>query len=483
MNDLIFVSPEIPMTLQITRSPLYPAGMPDKGYSPALVDVNEYEIENGSFQLIVPAASATNEYTYTMELLNMPNGASDNTPAPSRSFIVKVDGDRPDAVFGSWDLSNSVTGETIEGSISSSIMGCLDAEILIDELQGMDTSSVELNWMFYETQEVGGFEYNWTEYLNAFDDTIGWESTPLYLESSQGRIRATSTCFNLWDSTQPIPDDMENIIVKFWLTGHDSAGQTINGAGSFGDSVNSGAGTYQIAYESAKFDITRVDMSVDRPMAESDFDLLIDFSNAGNKEGVLEIQIVTWIGGEAGAPVSYTCPFSVQPGEDTRWRISMDQFPNPATNVSYVILDTGNEEIASIPAFNVAKYSEADESSNSGLYIGIAGVVIVLIIAVVVVLLVLNRTVEDDELEYIEEDDFLPASQPVTPMQSRGPPATRPGDRRGPPGASRGPPAVSKSPMDIAKEKFPFWDEATIQEYFDQGWNVEQLEEWLASQE
>tara|TARA_B100000530_G_scaffold305654_1_gene229244 strand:+ start:114 stop:227 length:114 start_codon:yes stop_codon:yes gene_type:complete len=37
--------------------------------------------------------------------------------------------------------------------------------------------------------------------------------------------------------------------------------------------------------------------------------------------------------------------------------------------------------------------------------------------------------------------------------------------------------------MDIAKEKFPFWDEATIQEYFDQGWNVEQLEEWLASQE
>ena len=483
MNDLIFVSPEIPITLQITRTPLYPAGMPDKGYSPALVDVNEYEIEDGTFQLIVPAASATNEYSYTMELLNLPEGAADNTPAPSRSFIVKVDGDRPDAVFGSWDLSNSVTGETIEGSISSSIMGCLDAEILIDELQGMDTESVELNWMFYKTQEVGGFEYNWTEYLNAFEDGPGWESTPLYLESTQGRIRATSTCFNLWDSTQPVPDDMENVIVKFWLTGHDSAGQTINGAGSFGNSVNSGAGTYEIAYESAQFSISRVDMSVDRPMAESDFDLLIDFSNEGNKEGVLEIQIVTWIGGEASAPVSYTCPFSVLPGEDTRWRISMDQFPNPATNVSYVILDMDNEEIASIPAFNVAKYAEAEDSSNTGLYIGIAGVVIVLIIAVVVVLLVLNRTVEDDELEYIEEDDFLPAAQPVTPMQSRGPPATRAGERRGPPGASRKPPAATKSPMDIAKEKFPFWDEATIQNYFDQGWNVEQLEEWLASQE
>ena len=33
---------------------------------------------------------------------------------------------------------------------------------------------------------------------------------------------------------------------------------------------------------------------------------------------------------------------------------------------------------------------------------------------------------------------------------------------------------------DLAPE---FWDEATIQGYFDQGWNVEQLEEWLASQE
>ena len=73
MNDLIFVSPEIPLTLQVTRTPLYPAGLPDSGYSPAIVEVNEYPFENGSFQLIVPAAYATNEYTYTMQLLGLPN--------------------------------------------------------------------------------------------------------------------------------------------------------------------------------------------------------------------------------------------------------------------------------------------------------------------------------------------------------------------------------------------------------------------------
>ncbi|MEE2759506.1 MAG: hypothetical protein VYA86_05975 [Candidatus Thermoplasmatota archaeon] len=482
MNDLIFVSPEIPLTLQVTRTPLYPAGLPDSGYSPAITEVNEYQFENGTFQLVVPAAYATNEYTYTMQLLGLPNGAVDYTPAPSRSFVVKVDGDRPDAVFGSWDLSNSVTGETLEGSISSSIMDCLDAEILIDELQGMDTQSVELNWMFYKTQEVGGFEYNWTEYLSTFEDSQGWESTPMYLESSQGRIRATATCFNLWDNAQPIPDDMENVIVKFWLTGYDSAGQTINGAGSFGSSLNSGAGTYEMAYESSNFVVNRVDLSVDNPMAEEPFDILIDFENAGNKEGQFEVQIVISINGVFQSPVTETSEVCNAKSDCGLWRIEVQPFAEAATNVSIIIKDVENEEIANIPAFNVAKYSDKESDSGSMLLIGIVGVVLVLIVAVVVVLLVLNRSVEDDELEYIEEEDFLPTAQPVTPVRSRGPPGAR---SRGPPGSSRGPPgaSVTKSPMDIAKEKFPFWDEATIQGYFDQGWNVEQLEEWLASQE
>ena len=90
MNSLIFVSPEIPLTLQVTRTPLYPAGLPDSGYSPALVEVNEYQFENGSFQLVIPAASATNEYSYTLQLLGLPEGAIDYTPAPSRSFMVTV---------------------------------------------------------------------------------------------------------------------------------------------------------------------------------------------------------------------------------------------------------------------------------------------------------------------------------------------------------------------------------------------------------
>ena len=484
MNSLIFVSPEIQLTLQVTRTPLYPAGLPDSGYSPALVEVNDYSFENGSFQLVIPAASATNEYSYTLQLLGLPEGAIDNTPAPSRSFIVKVDGDRPDAVFGSWSLSNSNSGDTIEGSISSSVMDCLNAEILIDELQGMDTESVELNWMFYKSQEVGAFEYNWTEYLNAFSDGPGWESTPMNLESNQGRIRATATCIDLWGSTQPFPEDVENVVVKFWLTGHDSAGQTINGAGSFGDSLNSGAGTYDMAYEASKFVIERADLSVDKPMEDTFFDLLIDYRNDGNKEGVLQIQIVvTKAGSPAGDPLTITSDVTCNANSDCpRWRYKMPQHEDPEASVTITILDMNNEPIADEITYSVSKFSE-DSSEGSMLLIGIVAVVILLIVAVVVVLIVLNRTEDAEEFEYIEEDDFLPAAEAVTPVQSRGPPATRPGERRGPPGSSRGPPTAAKSPMEIAKEKFPFWDDATIQGYFDQGWNVEQLEEWLASQE
>ena len=108
---------------------------------------------------------------------------------------------------------------------------------------------------------------------------------------------------------------------------------------------------------------------------EFNFDILIDYSNDGNKEGSLEIQIVTWIGEDASSPVSYTCPDSLMPGDDDRWRIPMDQFPESASNVRYVILDMNNEEITSIKNFTVAKYS-ADDSSSDGLLSGGGGLVL-----------------------------------------------------------------------------------------------------------
>ena len=44
-------------------------------------------------------------------------------------------------------------------------------------------------------------------------------------------------------------------------------------------------------------------------------------------------------------------------------------------------------------------------------------------------------------------------------------------------------PAAQVSPeMAEAMEKFTFWTQEEIQGYFDQGWSIQQLEEWLESQ-
>ncbi len=44
-------------------------------------------------------------------------------------------------------------------------------------------------------------------------------------------------------------------------------------------------------------------------------------------------------------------------------------------------------------------------------------------------------------------------------------------------------PAAAVTPeMAEALEKFTFWTQDEIQGYFDQGWSVQQLEEWLENQ-
>ena len=52
--------------------------------------------------------------------------------------------------------------------------------------------------------------------------------------------------------------------------------------------------------------------------------------------------------------------------------------------------------------------------------------------------------------------------------------------KSGPPSA--GPPPASVDPlMAAAMAEFPQWDQATIQGYFDQGWDIESLKDWVNS--
>ena len=131
------------------------------------------------------------------------------------------------------------------------------------------------------------------------------------------------------------------------------------------------------------------------------------------------------------------------------------------------VLWNGSENSKS---FNVAEASD-DEGflSGSGMLIVIGLGTLILILLVVVVVLA-KRDSEDGSYEYeydYEEDEKTYAELPVAA-------------KTGPPAAA---PAADVDPlMAAAMAEFPQWDQATIQGYFDQGWDINSLRDWVNNQ-
>ena len=91
----------------------------------------------------------------------------------------------------------------------------------------------------------------------------------------------------------------------------------------------------------------------------------------------------------------------------------------------------------------------------------------VFFLLLVVVVVLARRGGEDGsyEYEYEYEDDKEYADIPKA--------------RTGPPSAGP-PPAQNVDPtMAAALAEFPQWDQATIQGYFDQGWDIDSLKDWV----
>ena len=103
--------------------------------------------------------------------------------------------------------------------------------------------------------------------------------------------------------------------------------------------------------------------------------------------------------------------------------------------------------------------------SGSGMLIVIGLSALILILLLAVVILARRGSSEGNyeyEYEYEEEVDKSVVDLP----------------RAGPPSA--GPPPASVDPtMAAAMAEFPQWDQATIQGYFDQGWDIDSLRDWV----
>ena len=484
----IFVQPEIPMTLEITRIPIYPGGESDKpgsGYVAAATEVSYYPFYNGTFDLTVPAALSTNEYRYVFRIcaaedssnpdceFSLPIGATDFSIADDRTFYVKVDNEAPTAVWGSWDLESGGSGESYSGILPSSTIHCVNIDFAIEERQKLIEGSMQINWMYYYN------DLNWSKYKSTYPDP--WQTADLDLDLTASPNRASVDCLDLWPGHE-LPSDLDGVDLRFWISGTDSAGNGITLAGQFGSAVE--GGEYSLTYQEAEFRIDRVMISPSQPEAGQMFEILVDVTNVGTDSGELQLQIFTVIEGQQVGNFNHSCGVTYTPSMSEICRVQVDAFPEAVSSVKFKIQDMDGNDLGESDSFHIrAAGTSASGGTNWALYGGIAAVIIVLIALVVGIMMFMGNRGEDEDDFFIEDEDYLPPGEAVRPM-SRGDYGGRGTETSGysgggPPGRSAGPPGSGESKMDRAKRIFPQWDEETIQGYFDQGWSIQQLQDWV----
>ncbi len=461
LADGIIINPQIPLTLRIERQEVQPDG--ERGFFYAPSQVYDYPFENGTFDILHPAPTQSNAFTFTFSLIGLPSGATDGTSPVDSIFYLNVDSEAPSAAnTGSWEITDENSEEIGPGIISSTQFDCVSVKAFIQERQKLQEGNVVLNWMYFKD---GG---NWTEYYQAFPGVAHF-SIPMDLDTNADPIRASVNCVNLWNAT--LPSDLSGVELRFWISGTDSAGNVITGAGNYQSGFD--GGVFELRYESANFEIKNLVVSDNTPAVGQSLDIIATVSNNGNKAGYFTCKVVTVVGGQVQSSKEVSTPIEIQPLEDYSWRIPMGDFATPQVNVKYQIVnnDTG-EVIAESTTFPVTAESD-DAGGFDAATIGLIALLAILLIAVVVGIFVFIGRGSDDDDEFIEDDDFLPEGEAVSPLKARSPPS------RGPP--SRGPPK-EETEMEKALKELPFWDENTSQGYFDMGWSIDQLRDWLAEQ-
>ena len=434
----------------------------------------------------------TNEYTYTYQLINLPDGAEDFTPALCATstsygcgeFTLKVDRTPPEVLSNTWQaekgaLPAGADDRIIANTLSTANYHCVDIQLQIKEQEAMFPGDLQVNWMFYSNT----IDYTpWSEYAEYF----GFEpsSETLSLSTLGDGYLATATCLDLW----PLSDDEPRVFdaevnaqqqptLVFWVSGADSAGSTVRlGGGPQEDGsilpIFSGQAQHKSQYtfieEKATFEIQDVLLSDDPRVGES-MKLRIKVKNTGSMAGVAELVIKSVT--DSGTPVVEDTVSTPELGiqEVSDWvEVTLAPFAAQTTGMYYTIsLNGSSENIYDgsqgqwADVFNVKVQAEED-SSNLLLIV----VILVVVIGVLgTLVLVLARrgggaSMLDDEYEDEDDDDAGYTESKVLAEI----------------------PADVDPEMARAMQTFPQWTQDEIQGYFDQGWTVESLQDWVNNQ-
>ena len=492
----VFINPEVELTMEITRKEVFRDS--ERDYDPVDEEVTTHAFTGGKFDIPIKMPSYQNEFEYEFKLINLPVGADDLTTAycfgsvinGCGKFVIKVDDEAPKLVFGSWSAS---WGETTTNGLEpelydkmpTSSYHCVDVSSQIEERGSLAEDATSLNWIYFNGNPEDGNV--WNVYQNNYGTTP--LSTPLNLSAgSLGYIRASADCVDLWpvsfgqfdvtESTLNSPNLEVNLVM--WIETVDGAGSPIIGAGRYfddgsavgiegNDNDGQDSSTYILEFEGSKFEVRNTRTIPDSPEVGDKITLEVELVNSGIP-GIADLEIKSVTNNQPPVFEGYITSEII--GKDqAQWvSIELEEFTDATTGMYYIVYDneTKNELFNGKnqgKTFNVKVSSESDSGFSTGLIVIILVGVIAILAVVVIVISRRERGDDlDDEFEYEYEDDKSYAS---IPQQTQ----------------TYSAPAAAVSPeMAEALEKFNFWTQEEIQGYFDQGWSVQQLEEWLENQ-
>ena len=490
--DSVYILPEMELTLEVTRLAAQPStagGVQYFAYGAGGADGTKqdgqptyHSFKGGAFNINITAPTSTNEYTYQFKLVNLPEGALDTTDAACATstsygcgeFVIKVDANAPAVKANTWTAKDEA-GSVLEESVSTSNFRCIDISLQIDEKEALFQGDVSVAWKFYvdPTNDV-----TWPFYgqIHGIDPL----TAPLSLTPVAGGYAASADCVDLWPSTEqelPSQEQINNIEVVFWIVGSDSAGSAVLGGGPTGDGgvaeiyspearYNS---LYNFIYEEASYMVKEVDLIPRSPEVGDSMTLTIEVVNTGSKAGEATLRIQSVVDG--GIPVTEMTVTSslIDIDDEVDVEVTLESFVNPTTGMYYLVFDDVTGEMlyngsSNGDSFNVKIASEGDESGTLMLIIVI---LIGLILVMAIVGLVVVRRGNNDTDDYLYEDEVETKAYASLPGQYP---------------EAKTPPANVSPQMAEAMQKFPQWSQEEIQGYFDQGWDVNSLQDWLENQ-
>jgi len=501
--DQVYITPEIELTLELTRQAASMDG--SKGYIAFPGEVTYHSFTGGVFDINITAPPVTNDYTYTFRLCpydatggdggangecgggieGLPMGAVDTSSAicvseayGCQTFNLRVDASAPLVVTNTWTLKDG-NQEPLANVLPTSTFHCVDIEVVIQEQEALFQGDVSVAWSFFSdpTNNI-----TWPVYRATFGDMPMTQE--LTLNPSGGSYFASAECVDLWPITEgqtdPEESQIDSVEVVFWIDATDSAGtQAMLGGGLTDEggiapifsSDPTHKSSYELIFEEASFDVKNVRISPAKPEVGEDIELEIEVLNTGTLDGSTVLNIRSVING--GVPVLEA---SIDTGDipvgASQWvKVDLQQFTLPTTGMYYLISDNTTGDLlyngsSQGESFNVKVQSDSGDSGGFMLILAILGIAVAVLGTLVVVLI--RRGGDDDMFdEYEDEEEKAYAELPGQSKPVSGPPA----------------PAANVSPeMARAMEQFPQWTQDEIQGYFDQGWSIEALKDWVNSQ-